>query len=225
MAIHYSGGRSMAEREPRTLGERLRAAIEQKEISVREFHRQMDGRGVPGSSYPNIHRYLADKAEPTLDFLRHAAELLVVRYEWLSVDAGPMLEDEKQAETELDAISLAAAMTMKRSPTEELGREYWEDALRDRDSVLQGWARRGAVFMTQSYMPYWVAPFASLRQRLGVDREQLGEVLAAPLRALGLNPAQLNRSRGEPLATYIIAMVPVLMALAPEVEAQRSEEE
>lgn len=66
-----------------SLGARLKKAIEDAGLTIREFHRQMEARGVSGSSYPNIHRYLADRGEPTLAFLRGAAEFLDVRLAWL----------------------------------------------------------------------------------------------------------------------------------------------
>ncbi|MCH7623707.1 MAG: helix-turn-helix transcriptional regulator, partial [Nitrospinae bacterium] len=73
------------------VGERLKQAIETHAgISIREFHRRMgpDGRGVSGASYPNIHRYLKERVEPSLEFLRQAAEECGVRQEWLIVGAG-----------------------------------------------------------------------------------------------------------------------------------------
>lgn len=88
-----------------TLGERLRRGIESAGHSVRAFHREMEARGVSGSSYPNIHRYLADNSEPALGFLREAADLLGVRYEWLAVGQGPMKETEASVESRRDELT------------------------------------------------------------------------------------------------------------------------
>ena len=78
-----------------SIGKRLRTALEECGMSVREFHRQMEGRSVRGSSYPTIHRYLADKSEPSMAFLKSAAELLEVRESWLAQGDGARTEAEE----------------------------------------------------------------------------------------------------------------------------------
>ena len=75
-----------------SIGKRLRMTLEQCEMSVREFHRQMRERSVRGSSYPTIHRYLTDKSEPSMAFLKSAAELLGVREIWLAQGLGEPTE-------------------------------------------------------------------------------------------------------------------------------------
>jgi hypothetical protein len=101
----------MAARE--TSGERLRGAIERKEISVREFHRKMKAKGIPGSSYPNIHRYLSDEVDAPLEFLRAAAEVLEVRAAFLALNDGAMTEREQRAvELAADAAPLPSLGTV-----------------------------------------------------------------------------------------------------------------
>lgn len=75
-----------------SIGKRLRMTLEQCEMSVREFQRQMEERSVRGSSYPTIHRYLTDKSEPSMAFLKSAAELLGVREIWLAQGHGEPTE-------------------------------------------------------------------------------------------------------------------------------------
>ena len=69
--------------------ERLRWALDEHAgISIREFQRRMDGRGVRGSSYASVHGYLNGESAPSVDFLREAAEVLGVRDAWLVLGRG-----------------------------------------------------------------------------------------------------------------------------------------
>jgi transcriptional regulator with XRE-family HTH domain len=69
--------------------ERLRWAVEQHAgLSIREFHRRMDERGVRGSSYASVHGYLRGKADPSVVFLQEAADVLGVREPWLVLGSG-----------------------------------------------------------------------------------------------------------------------------------------
>ena len=82
-------------------------ALDLRDMSVREFHRQMKERSVRGSAYPTIHRYLADKSEPSIAFLKSAGELLQVRETWLAQGDGARTEAEEamsiSPESQLDA--------------------------------------------------------------------------------------------------------------------------
>ena len=77
--------------------ERLEAAREYAGLSVRALHLEMQEREVPGSSYPNVHRYLKGELEPSLGFLREAADVMHVRPKWLIADAGEMTEEAERA--------------------------------------------------------------------------------------------------------------------------------
>lgn len=79
------------------IGERLRSAIEAwRDGSIRDFQREMARSGARGSSYATIHSYLADRTRPSEEFLRAAAELLGVRFEWLRDGAGAPAEREQE---------------------------------------------------------------------------------------------------------------------------------
>ena len=73
----------MAKTERRGQGQAERAnrlfdLIKARGISARRFHKEMHKRGVPGSSYPNITRYLNGELNPTPDLVIAAAEYLDV---------------------------------------------------------------------------------------------------------------------------------------------------
>lgn len=70
------------------IGDRLRMTLEQRQMSVREFQRQMVGRVGKGSSYPTVHRYLAGKSEPSMAWLKSAAGLLGISEIWLAQGHG-----------------------------------------------------------------------------------------------------------------------------------------
>jgi transcriptional regulator with XRE-family HTH domain len=84
-----------------SIGTRLREAIEMREWSIRKFQRVMQaehGDRVQGTSYPAIHRYLADETAPSLEFLKVAADLLQVSAGWLITGEGvPYRTHEIQA--------------------------------------------------------------------------------------------------------------------------------
>ncbi len=87
-----------------TIGSRLRIAINNWQPvggSIRSFQREAEliskKRHINGASYPMIHRYLKDKAVPSVRFLRVAAELLEVREAWLICDEGDRTEIEDSA--------------------------------------------------------------------------------------------------------------------------------
>src|SRR5690554_2618881 len=96
-----------------TAGERLRKALALAGIGVREFQRRMEARGVKGSSYANLHRYLSGE-EPSLDFIRHAADVLGVRAAWLALDDGAPTVEEEEARRRASAASVAMDEPMRR---------------------------------------------------------------------------------------------------------------
>ncbi len=82
----------------RTIGERLRWALEHREISIRAFQQEMHSMQVPGSSYPAVHRYLKGETTPSVEFLMKAAGFLKVRPAWLIVGDGFPTEEEQLEE-------------------------------------------------------------------------------------------------------------------------------
>ena len=222
-------GRRPAPKPVTPMAQQLEAVREHFGVpSLRAFHarlaegwRDEDGR----VSYEAVRNYHYDRDAPVA-YLARVAEVFGVRLPYLVAGEGAMTAEEQRAAEEAEGVAMAVLAGVTRSITEEQGVKYWQEAIELRDSVLVGWARAGGmVAMTHRYMPHWVAPLAAVRRRLKLNPEQLGEVLVAPLRALGLDPTAMNRSGGEALSTYIISMVPVLMALAPECDAQCSEED
>ena len=235
-------GRRQAPKPVTQMPQRLEAVRERAGIpSLRAFHKKLvdgrkdeDGRELVEGwkdedgrvSYEAVRNYHYDREAPAA-YLARVAKVFGVRLLYLVANDGAMTDEEEQAATDADGVAMAVvaggSKHIVRSINEELGLKYWQEALELRDSVLKGWAGRGGlVLMTSRYMPSWVAPLATVRQRLKLDPTQLGEVLVAPLRALGIDPAEMKRNRGEALNTYIISMVPVLMALAPELDRERT---
>lgn len=73
------------------VGERLREAVEEHDgMSIRQFQKRMDETDVDGTSYSAVHRYLrpGSTTEPSIAFLKEAAEVLGVRPEWLILNRG-----------------------------------------------------------------------------------------------------------------------------------------
>lgn len=191
-----------------TLGERLRVAIKvEAGLSIREFHKRMDGR-APGSSYPNIHRYLSDGAEPTLEFLRAAAEVLGVRYQWLAVGQGAPTEAGERDNSAARGVAHAAL------PADGGWRST---ALSIKRAVLgEG---------SDDFIPYWVAPLAdvwilrNLDYAGPADFETLGEVLRGPLAPLGMKPEEMSPGA---FNDYVMTMIPVLFGLTARRDSEMS---
>lgn len=76
---------------------RLRWAVERSgQIqSIRQFQQRLRERGVPGTGYSNVYRYVTDDAaSPPLEFLQNAGAVLEVRPAWLAFgDGDPSLRD------------------------------------------------------------------------------------------------------------------------------------
>lgn len=235
-------GRRQAPKPVTQMARRLEAVRERAGIpSLRAFHaklvegrREEDGREfVEGwkdkdgrVSYEAVRNYHYDREAPVA-YLVRVAKVFGVRLPYLVANDGAMTNEEEQAATDAEGVATAVvaggANHLIRSINEELGTKYWQEAIELRDSVLAGWARAGGMIaMHPRYMPYWVSPLAAVCQRLKLDPTHVGEVLLAPLRALGIDPVEMNRNRGEALSSYIISMVPVLMALAPELDRERT---
>ena len=206
-------GRRAAPKPVTAMARRLEAVRERFGVpSMRAFHARL-AEGWEGDdvvSYEAVRNYHYDRAAPAAYLARVAAVFPGVRLLYLVAGEEPMLEEEEQAQQELGAISAAAS---------SVGRAWARQVLR-RAGVPDPRVPVGG-----ESLPYWVPPLWALQQRLNLNTDQLGKVLAAPLRALGLDPARLDRSGREPLASYIVSMVPVLKALAPELEAQPQSEE
>lgn len=84
----------MVDRHADGIAKRLAQAI--PEEGIRAFAREMEDREVRGSSYAMIHRYLAGKKVPSLEFVEEAASVLGVRPAWLAYDDGEPTEPEER---------------------------------------------------------------------------------------------------------------------------------
>lgn len=74
-----------------TIGARLRRACQRRGWNATEFHQQMEGRlsgGKSGTSYNAVLAYRNDLSEPSLEFIRQAADVLEVSAAWLAFGAG-----------------------------------------------------------------------------------------------------------------------------------------
>ena len=67
-----------------TLGERLEMGLVQWGGGVMAFTEAMALTGIRGATYPAIRRYLDDRTEPSLSFIKAAAQLLGVSFPWLA---------------------------------------------------------------------------------------------------------------------------------------------
>ena len=192
-----------------TLGQRLRDAITNHAgISVRQFHRRMVEQKVSGSSYPTIHRYLADKAEPSLKFLRKAAEVLDVTYEWLAVGVPPKTEAERSFRLALDYepgywIAVMAGELVDEPPDEEEEPE-WRGVLKGlREGFGSGGARLiGHAMLRATVLGTWAQLMLDGVFGIGEDKSSaeipyltgrnLGRVLRAPLDAGEVAPEAMS---------------------------------
>ena len=75
-----------------SIATRLQHAIRERDISIREFQRQMAATDADGTSYPAINRALHGRGTPSVRFLEVAADLLNVRRAWLMAGDGDMSE-------------------------------------------------------------------------------------------------------------------------------------
>ncbi len=73
-----------------TLVERLEGAMEHAGTHVKRLCVALGRRGTRGSSYPNVTAYLRGVREPSLAWVRDAADELGVRAEWLGFGHGAM---------------------------------------------------------------------------------------------------------------------------------------
>jgi transcriptional regulator with XRE-family HTH domain len=204
-----------------TVGERLRNRLEKAGLSVREFHRRMDELGVSGSSYPNIHRYLADRADPPLEFLRQAAKLLGCRFPWLVAEQGLPTEEEERAEDRafVQKATLSAMAggegtlrvgdifrVVPNVPTiEELNRQVTE-----------------ALGLPEEEHPTWGSALIEVGHQLGgttradleASWDRIGKALYGPLAAFEVEPREMEEHNR--LSAYILAMIPALLVVASE---------
>ena len=153
----------------------------------------MDGLGVSGSSYPMVHRYLKGSAEPSLSFLRHAADILHVRYEWLAVGQGGMTEDEE---------AVRHAPKKGASEKQTTGERIWGGIEDSFPSITRAW--RGGWSLKELYPPLYGRLLRTAKNEnvpLSASQDEaltrsiggrLGKAAQAPLDALGIDATVLS---------------------------------
>lgn len=179
-----------------TLGGRLERALRENAPEAirgdkRAFQRALQGRMDPnlnrqGTSYPAILSYFADNTSPSLPWLREAAEVLGVRFDWLVTGKGFPTQREQQAEAhKFDARQIDQS-------TEFAGAVFGDWDVNPR-GILPAWAPLGA----------W------LEVRYGMDRGNvLRAVRAAVVACGGGTPDE------DALEIYLGALLPAFMAIA-----------
>ena len=79
------------------LGDRLRSAVNKKFKTHKEFITAIGKEGLRGTSMQAVYDYFKNDREPSLAFLRTAADLLSIRLDWLISGNGEPTEDEQNA--------------------------------------------------------------------------------------------------------------------------------
>ena len=195
-----------------TLGGRLRWAIDKqppdgRQRGLRLFQRRMTkrGRGVVGTSLSAVQAYLSDEAEPSLSFLRLAAELLSVRFAWLVVGQGAPTQEEQAGrlevpEAELFRISTAVyeALGVPTKVVSENGEErnrFWGSAVWApvvRQTVLRIYQNRPAWDLIADREVEHPSTGPSADASWDAAIADTAATIAAPLHTLGIEARYLT---------------------------------
>ena len=205
-----------------TVSARLEAGIERyweppegKRSSIREFSSQMEDRDAPGRARQTIHSYLKGDAEPSLKFLRIAAEVLGVRYPWLATGQGEPTEARPRS---LEDARIQEAATGGEETTVE-------DRFHFQFSVL-----RGMGFQADTAYYPWMGALGEVGRAFSrsqpvfpldaprIGGPELGAALGSVLDALGIDREYMSHDTQN---AYAIALMPALMALVPQWEKQQ----
>lgn len=193
-----------------TLGERLASAISDwaqtaerqgKEGPTKMFQGVMADRlskkgagGKAGASYRALLSYLNGESEPTLEWLREAANILGVRTPWLLLDQEPRTEEEELARKGVAAVADARkgdpSSDTNPSP-EELNRAFLEGLPALSQASRASWHAVGELYSSYTWyrMPETVAAASRKEIRRAkaenqpFDPEAAQEVRAAQLLA------------------------------------------
>jgi hypothetical protein len=204
---------------------RLRKAMRQRGVSVRALYRSVENRfpTIRGGSYGGVRLYCGSKPpkQPRLDLLEAFATVLEVRHEWLAFGEGARTEAGQEG-----AEAATAAEVLR------LGHHVQERAARIRALVSKEVAKALGVGPPPSgaASPEWLPGAVVLWSRLRtvlLTRIHLSEgepppfpedqamarlaarAIAAPLRALKINPSEVGDAD---LSTYVLG---ITAALAP----------
>lgn len=197
------------------LHERLKSAVEKHpEYSIRGFQKAMEQKDVTGTAYATVHSYLKGDTEPSVGFLRTAAELLGVREEWLILGKG-----------EPSAVEEALRAQAFEDVVEQEGEEVpvriemcWSLA------NLPVAARQ---FFTQVVARYYEAAEDAERELVSEEAQTLvGELardldflLRLPLDGQSWSLRSSSELSPRELETYALTMLQALLVLIPNAEA------
>ena len=177
----------MADRFTDGIGGRLRQVI--PDGGIRGFHREMEKRGVRGSSYAMIHRYLAGDDTPPLELLEAAADHLGVSAAWLICGEGSPTKLREGAQDLLEHLSLDAAYELaplahdKRAVIDAFHaaiRRLYE-ASEETEPDPEKVTRMAGLLVRMVRKPYW-----QLRHNLPGGPQQTDDYYMAALHALTL---------------------------------------
>src|SRR5687768_5546122 len=184
-----------------TVAERLDRKRKDRGWSIRKFHKEISAEApdIRGASYMSVLAYVTGKVEePPTAFLRAAAKVLGVRFEWLAYESGWPTEAETPA---MDAAA-------KRAPVDFFARM-------ERD-IKEGFGPNVSVSTAAQIaletLHIAVATFPDDKRR-GVDRQTVAEALVMPLNLMDFNAHDMPPAAFE---HYVITVAEALRYLISE---------
>jgi transcriptional regulator with XRE-family HTH domain len=199
------------------IGRRLKRALTERGRSIRALQQELEGAGLPGSSYGNVHAYVSGKTQQPLEFLLAAAKVLSVNVAWLAFDVGYITEEEEiiaaaaQAERDLEDHDDVLNTLESSFPVVEPGGSYFH--------MTSTWSHvLGADFIKRGQA-------ADSKDNHRETARRVGEALYGPIRALGIDPGELSRWQVETY-TALVAQAIQTVTLVPSMLApQRPKED
>lgn len=184
----------------RTVSTRLKGALQERGESIRGLHRALKEEGIRGArAYASIHAYVSgDVTEPPLDFLRAAAAYLGYRVAWLAFGDGLPTEE---MQSEIERFGKVAGT-----------RDAWE-RLSGRMRIALGQQEVSHIALDHVHrltMEYVVSVGRGDEMPDGSQHEELATAVAAPIRELGHDPAELAPAK---YSHYVITVAEALRYL------------
>jgi hypothetical protein len=186
------------------VGDRLAWAIEQARPggwSINRLHRELQAAGVRGSSYGSVRNYIAGRAEPPLEFLHAAADVLGVRREYL--------RDGKEP-----ATKAARALTARRTESEPPKGMRLNLPSFPGLSLTRG--VRDSYYMLSGWWTYALESGAVSDIPSQPGAGAIGAAWHSPLEALGIDASRVSPAELEEyVATVSGALRRVLRSISP----------
>jgi hypothetical protein len=215
-----------------TLGQRLQQALDLAGYRVLAFRdvmkKKLKNTGVTGYTHPAIKRYLDDEAEPSLAFLRVAAEVLGVRYPWLVVGQGAMTEEEEvERVTTATITATASAVSIPKGWKVSGGKPSREHLEKILGPVLPSVMKALKLPGSATTAP-WVGGLNEIGRQLPDvekknDEDDLHPVANALHAAIDVFGLDVEEMPEDVLSAYIFGVIPGLLVLAREARDQREE--